>query len=278
MCLILLAWRSHPDYPLVFAGNRDERYDRPSATADFWKDHPDIYGGRDLELGGTWLGLRRNGRFAAVTNYRDGPAKKSAPRSRGELTANFLRGEDGPAAYLNKLATTDGCLYGGYTLLAGDLDRIFALSNRSTNGVEELRPGVHGLSNHLLNTPWPKIVRGKRRVEALLGAGEKELATGLFEALADRTPGEDAELPDTGVGATRERELSPAFIAGEHYGTRASTVVLIGRDGSVLFEERRFGPRGAPLGATEKRLALDRRATPSSHPHPGGTRDSVTSR
>src|SRR5688572_30003270 len=120
MCLILLAWKSHPEYPLVFAGNRDERYDRPSATADFWKDAPEIFGGRDLELGGTWLGLRRNGRFAAITNYRDGPAKKPAPRSRGELTANFLRGNDGPAAYMNKVATVDGCLYGGYTLLAGD--------------------------------------------------------------------------------------------------------------------------------------------------------------
>ena len=256
MCLILLAWRSHPDYTLVFAGNRDERYDRPSATADFWKDEAEIYGGRDLELGGTWLGLRRGGRFAAITNYRDGPAKKPAPRSRGELTANFLRGKDGPAAYLNRLATTDGCLYGGYTLLVGDLDRLFALSNRSTSGVEELRPGVHGLSNHLLNTPWPKIVRGKRRVEALLGAGEGDLIKGLFEALADRTPGTDTELPETGVGAARERELSPAFIAADSYGTRASTVVLIGRDGKVMFEERRFGPRGDPLGRSEKRFAL----------------------
>jgi uncharacterized protein with NRDE domain len=256
MCLILLAWRSHPEYPLVFAGNRDERYDRPSATADFWKDEPEIYGGRDLELGGTWLGLRRSGRFAAITNYRDGPAKKPAPRSRGELTANFLRGNDGPAAYLNKLATTDGCLYGGYTLLAGDLDRLFALSNRGLGGVEELRPGVHGLSNHLLNTPWPKIVRGKRRVEALLGADEKDLIKGLFEALADHAPGDDTELPDTGVGAARERELSPAFIAADYYGTRASTVVLIGRTGNVIFIERRFGPRGAPLGQTEKQFSL----------------------
>lgn len=262
MCLILLSWKSHPDYQLVFAGNRDERYERPSEAADFWKDEPEIFGGRDLELGGTWLGLRRNGRFAAVTNYRDGPAKKPAPRSRGELTANFLRGQDGPAAYLNKVAMTDGCLYGGYTLLAGDLERLFALSNRSSGGVEELRPGVHGLSNHLLNTPWPKIVRGRRRVEALLGAGEKELVAGLFEALADRTPGGDTELPDTGVGTASERELSPAFIAADHYGTRASTVMLLARDGSAVFIERRFGPRGAPLGQTERRFSLLTLPTP----------------
>ena len=256
MCLILLGWHAHPAYPLVVAGNRDERYERPSAAADFWKDEPGIFGGRDLELGGTWLGLERNGRFAAITNYRDGPAKKPAPRSRGELTANFLRGKDGPAAYLNKLATTDGCLYGGYTLLVGDRDRLFSLSNRSSGGVEELRPGVHGLSNHLLNTPWPKIVRGKRRVEALLGASEAELQAGLFEALADRSPATDADLPDTGVGAARERELSPAFISADHYGTRASTVLLIGKDGSAVFVERRFGPRGIPLGQTEKRFSL----------------------
>ncbi len=255
MCLILLAWRSHPDYPLVFAGNRDERYGRPTAAADFWKDDPEIYGGRDLELGGTWLGLRRSGRFAAITNYRDGPAKKPAPRSRGELTANFLRGQDGPAAYMNRVATADGCLYGGYTLLAGDRERLYGLSNRG-GGVEELPPGVHGLSNHLLNTPWPKIVRGKRRVEALLGASEAELQAGLFEALADRNPATEAELPETGVGSARERELSPAFIAADHYGTRASTVLLIDRDGAVVFAERRFGPRGEPLGETEKRFAL----------------------
>src|SRR5688572_2328798 len=262
MCLILLAWHAHPVYPLVFAGNRDERYERPSAPADFWKDEPEIFGGRDLELGGTWLGIRRNGRFAAITNYRDGPAKKPAPRSRGELTANFLRGNDGPAAYMNKVATVDGCLYGGYTLLAGDRERLYGLSNRG-GGVEELRPGVHGLSNHLLNTPWPKIVRGKQRVSALLGKGEAELTAGLFEALADRKPVTGAELPDTGVGPARERELSPAFIAADHYGTRASTVLLIKRDGSVVFVERRFGPLGKPLAQTEKRFALSAPTTPS---------------
>jgi uncharacterized protein with NRDE domain len=255
MCLILLAWRSHPDYPLVFAGNRDERYGRPTAAADFWKDDPEIYGGRDLELGGTWLGLRKNARFAAITNYRDGPAKKPAPRSRGELTTNFLRGSDGPAAYVNKVATVDGCLYGGYTLLAGNRERLYGLSNRG-GGVEELPPGVHGLSNHLLNTPWPKIVRGKRRVSALLGASETELVAGLFEALADRNPADEGELPETGVGAARERELSPAFIAGEHYGTRASTVLLIARGGTAVFVERRFGPRGASLGETARRFEL----------------------
>ena len=254
MCLILLAWRAHPHYPLIFAGNRDEAYGRPSAPADFWEDDPEIYGGRDLEQGGTWLGLRRNGRIAAVTNYRDGPARKPAPRSRGELTANFLRGGVEPGAYLERVAP-DAALYGGFTLLAGDPERLFAFSNRGGH-IEELTPGVHGLSNHLLNTPWPKIIDGKRRLTALLDADEARLMAGLFEALADRTTAPDADLPDTGVGAGRERELSPAFIAGERYGTRASTVVLVKRDGEVLFSERRFAALGAPLGETTRRFSI----------------------
>jgi len=254
MCLILLAWRAHPGFPLIFAGNRDEAYDRPSAPAGFWKDGPEIYGGRDLEQGGTWLGLRRNGRFAAVTNYRDGPARKPAPRSRGHLTSTFLRGNEEPGAYLATIAA-DANLYGGFTLLAGDGERLLAFSNRG-GGIEELPSGVHGLSNHLLNTPWPKIVKGKRRVAALRDAGEERLVQGLFAALADRTAAADAELPDTGVGAARERELSPAFIAGERYGTRASTVVLVDANGGVRFIERRFGARGAAQGETDRRFPL----------------------
>ena len=254
MCLILLAWRAHPGFPLIFAGNRDEAYERPSAPADFWKDDPEIYGGRDLEQGGTWLGLRLDGRFAAVTNYRDGPARNPAPRSRGHLTSAYLRGAELPGVYLARMAPEAG-LYGGYTLLAGDGEQLVAFSNRG-RGIEVLPAGVHGLSNHLLNTPWPKIVQGKRRLAALLGAAEEPLVQGLFEALADRTAATDADLPDTGVGAARERELSPAFIAGERYGTRASTVVLVDRNGGVRFIERRFGALGAPQGETGRRFAL----------------------
>lgn len=254
MCLILLAWKVHPDYPLVFAGNRDEAYERPSADADFWKDAPHIHGGRDLEKGGTWLGLALTGRIAAVTNYRDGPARRPAPRSRGELAAGYLHGTEEPRDYLEKIAP-DASLYGGFSLLVGDMARLYNFSNRG-NDIVELPPGVHGLSNHLLNTPWPKVTLGKRRVAALLAAGEAELIGGLFDALADRTAAPDAELPDTGVGPVRERELSPAFIAGERYGTRASTVLLVDRGGGALFVERRFGAGGAPLGESARRLAL----------------------
>jgi uncharacterized protein with NRDE domain len=254
MCLILLAWQAHPEYPLVFAGNRDEAYERPSAAADFWKDEPGIFGGRDLEKGGTWLGLTRAGRMAAVTNYRDGPARKPAPRSRGELTADFLRGDDAPETYLNGVAPNAG-LFGGFSFLAGDIGHLWSYSNRGA-GIEEVTSGVHGLSNHLLDTPWPKVARGRQKVAALLKAGEKELIQGLFDALADRSAASDAELPDTGVGTGRERELSPAFIAGERYGTRASTVLLVSHGKEVTFIERRFGALGAPQGETAQRFAL----------------------
>jgi uncharacterized protein with NRDE domain len=262
MCLILLAWRSHPRYPLVFAGNRDESYGRPTAPAAFWAGEPRIYGGRDLEQGGTWLGVSLSGRVAAVTNFRERPRVGKMPRSRGELAARFLRGSDTPPGYLEQVARSAG-EYGPFSLIVGDGKSLWYSSNRAgSNGVErpcrELLPGVYGLSNHLLDTPWLKVTSGKQRLARLLDASEAQLAAALFDILGDRDPAPDAELPDTGVGIPRERELSPLFIAGEHYGTRASTVVLIGRDGNVLFVERRFGPRGEPLGVTEQRFALSK--------------------
>jgi uncharacterized protein with NRDE domain len=256
MCLILLAWRVHPEYPLVFAGNRDEAYERPSTAAGFWSDEPRIFGGRDLEQGGTWLGITLSGRIAAVTNYRDGPAVKPAPRSRGELTANFMRAAEEPRTYLERVAPGAGD-YGGFTLLAGDLARLYCLSNRGS-GIEELAPGVHGISNHLPNTPWPKVRHGRARLSALLNARETEIVDGLFHAITDRTRAPDGELPNTGVGLERERELSAAFVAGDRYGTRASTVMLVSQGHQVVFVERRFGPRGVPLGETSRRFALQR--------------------
>lgn len=254
MCLILLAWRAHPEYPLVFAGNRDEAYDRPSAQAGFWRDEPATFGGRDLEKGGTWLALSLSGRIAAVTNYRERPAVRSAPRSRGELAARFLSGNDDPHRYLERVARS-AADYAAFSLIVGDGERLSYYSNRSGN-IQDLPAGVHGLSNHLIDTPWPKVVSGKQRLGRLLGADEMQLAAGSFEILLDRTPAPDGGLPDTGVGLQRERELSPLFVAGDRYGTRASTVVLIRRDGAVLFIERSFGPRGVPLETVERRFSL----------------------
>ena len=254
MCLILFAHHAHRDYPLIMAANRDEAFARPAAPAAFWPDEPGIFAGRDLKQGGTWLGLTRTGRVAAVTNYRDPTAPRSSPLSRGALVRDFLAGEVPPERYLHDVnARADQ--YNGFILIAGDIGRLYWLSNRGP-GVQPVDAGVHGLSNHLLDTPWPKIQRARQILSTLLGADEAELRSKLFEVLADRAPAPDHELPDTGVGLQRERELSPVFVSGDRYGTRASTLLLVHRDGRVLFVERSFGPEGAPLGEVEQRFEL----------------------
>lgn len=257
MCLILFAHRAHPRFPLVLAANRDEAYSRPAAPAAFWDDHPHIYGGRDLERGGTWLAMTRSGKIAAVTNYRNALAPREAPRSRGELVSEYLTGDVDAKRYLQAVEAR-GDQHNGFILIAGDLDGLYWLSNRGP-GAARIPPGVHGLSNHLLNTPWPKIQRSKRALEALLDADEETLVDGLFAILADRSQAADHELPDTGVGLQRERELSANFISGERYGTRASTVLLVSANGSVLHIERTFGPRGVALGHTTGRFQLESR-------------------
>jgi uncharacterized protein with NRDE domain len=243
MCLILLAHKIHPDYPLVLAANRDENYSRPTAPAAFWDDHPQIYGGRDLEQGGTWLGITRSGRVAAVTNFRDGlAAKSSSARSRGELVSDFLRGSLPGADYIEKIGR-ETRFYNGFNLIAGDLHALHYLSNRGGHATA-IAPGIHGLSNHLLDTPWPKVERGKKVLAGLLQHETQDMIDGLFAVLSDRAIAPDDALPDTGVGMPRERVLSPAFIISPAYGTRSSTVVLVDRHGQVVFIERGFGERG----------------------------------
>ena len=242
MCLILFAHKVHPDYPLVLAANRDESYARPTQPAAFWRDYPHVYAGRDLEQNGTWLGIARNGRIAAVTNFRDGNAVKNSQRTRGELVSNYLRGTQGAAEYANRVRR-DGNNYNGFNLLLGDVDELFYVSNRN-GGVTAVAPGVHGLSNGLLNTQWPKVTRGCAALSQLMNAKTQDLIDGLFTVLADRTTAEDADLPDTGIGLPRERSLSSAFIQTSSYGTRSSSVVLVNNHGQVVFVERSFGERG----------------------------------
>jgi uncharacterized protein with NRDE domain len=261
MCLILFANNVHRDYALVLGANRDESYARPTAPAAFWKDNPRIYGGRDLEQGGTWLGITRDGAFGAVTNYRGGGAKDSA-RSRGELVASYLRRQQRPADYLAqvRLEADD---YNGFNLLAGNLTELHFLSNRSDQGGIVV-PGVHGLSNHLLDTPWPKVERGRKRLTELMESRSQELIDGLFELLGERSFAADDALPETGVGLTRERVLSPAFIISPAYGTRSSTVLLVDSRGDVSFVERSFGDGGGQLGTTTASFTLDRALNPAA--------------
>lgn len=254
MCLILFALDAHARFPLVIAANRDEAYARPAAPAGFWEDHPWVLAGRDLDQHGTWLGITRSGRWAALTNFRQGGSYRTDAPSRGRLVAEFLTGQEAPHDYLARLAPHAGS-YNGFNLLAGTLTEVWYLSNRE-NTARRIERGVHGLSNHLLDTPWPKVVNGRRRLEAL-GAMDRDAATShLLDGLSDRRQADPATLPDTGVGLSREKALSPAFISAQGYGTRASTVVLVDAAGKVTFTERSFGPQGRPQGEIRHEFAL----------------------
>jgi len=255
MCLILFAQKMHRDFPLILAANRDEAYARPTAPASFWNDYPYIYAGRDLEHRGTWLGITRGGRVAAVTNFRDGLTAKASTRSRGDLVAAYLRGNQRPGAYLTQVNNAS-VHYNGFNLLAGDLEELHYLSNRGGKLIA-IAPGVHGLSNHLLNSPWPKVERGRKILGELLESKTQVLIDGLFKVLDDRTIAQDQHLPETGVGLVRERALSPAFIISPNYGTRSSTVLLVDNHGQVVFIERSFGERGKPGPTVTGRFTLE---------------------
>jgi uncharacterized protein with NRDE domain len=238
MCLILFAWRAHPRWPLVVAANRDEFHHRPAAPADWWEGGR-VWGGRDLEAGGTWLGIGRHGRWAAVTNVRDAAALRGekAARSRGALTADFLTGDMSPQTWAEGI---DGAGYGGFNLLIGDAHSVWWAGNRSGPPVE-VGPGVHGLSNAALDTPWPKVRAGVQGLSGLLDAPGIDA---LFDVLGDRRRAPDSALPDTGVGLDLERQLSPLFLVDPVYGTRASTALIVSAGGEVRGEERTFGADG----------------------------------
>jgi uncharacterized protein with NRDE domain len=237
MCTLLLAASAHPRYKLVVAANRDEFYDRPTAKAAFWDDAPDVFAGRDLVHLGTWLGVTRTGRIAALTNFREPQEQRPDAPSRGLLVSDYLKGGDGAESYLEGVRQS-GIPYSSYNLLAGGAEGLYWYSNK-TDVIAPIDGGIFGVSNHLLDTPWPKVVRGK---EALARVLEKDdfSPEELFAILADRTQAPDGELPDTGVALEWERLLSSIFIASENYGTRCSTILLVDRDLQATFIERTF--------------------------------------
>ena len=258
MCLIALALDAHPQYALVLAANRDEFHHRPTAPASWWDDAPQIFGGRDLQSHGTWLALARDARWAAVTNVRRMiPPDPNAP-SRGRLVAHYLRQTDDAATYAGALEP-EADRYAGFNLLLGNAAGAWYLSNHDGFRRERLAAGVHAVSNAALDTPWPKLVSLRDTVRDWCAEGRTDTAE-LLTALARDRVADDAVLPDTGVGEAMERFLAPAFIRGDRYGTRASTVLTIDRQGHALFTEHRFGPHGIPTGHTVESLQL----TPSN--------------
>ncbi|MEX1239334.1 MAG: NRDE family protein [Cyclobacteriaceae bacterium] len=239
MCLIFIGLKNHPKYKLIVAANRDEFYDRPTAPASFWEDHPDILAGRDLEAKGTWLGMTKSGRICMVTNFRDPKNIHAQAPSRGKLVTDFLRDNTTGEKYLEKLMP-HARKYNGFSLIAGTVDALYYFSNYK-DGIILLNSGLFGLSNHLLETPWPKVEKGKNRIQELLKSSAIHVE-GLYEVLSDEAISSDPHLPDTGVGLELERALSAAFIKSAGYGTRSSTVVMVDYNNHVSFHERVYNP------------------------------------
>ena len=243
MCLIVFAWKAHPDYKLIVAANRDELHARPSQDAHWWPDQPHILAGRDLQAGGTWLAIARSGRFATVTNYREQQQARAGLRSRGEIVTNFISSD---ADALTFVASITGEDYAGVSVLAADHEDICYVSNRGDAPVS-LAAGVYGLSNASLDTPWSKLVRTKEALTGLIDA-DKVNSTELLRLLADKTPAASSEVHTNDLPFKLARALTAPFIVSDTYGTRCSTIVLIANDGQVDFSERRFDPDGAASG------------------------------
>jgi uncharacterized protein with NRDE domain len=259
MCLIAVGWRAHPRWRLAVIANRDEFHGRPTAAAAADPEVPSVFGGRDLEQGGSWLLASTQRRFAAVTNVRVGRNPEAAPRSRGALVRGFATGNASADDYVASLAGT-AADYGRFNLLCWDGDSLRFATNHPRFETRDVADGIHAMSNGAFDAPWPKSGHATRALEAWLATNHETIDEAtiapLFDALADTTPAPDARLPDTGVGLELERLLSPPFVRGERYGTRCSTVLLVDAKG-IVFAERRFGPEGLAQGSTFAQLPFD---------------------
>lgn len=250
MCLVALAWKSHPRWRLLMAGNRDEFHGRPTAGLAAWHDVPGLNAGRDLQSGGTWVGMDARGRCAVVTNVRDPLATSSGP-SRGKLPVEFLGGEGGALSEAATLAL-EAATFAPFNLLLVDADACAYVGNHPRVEQQAIAPGLHAMSNGGFDVAWPKTRRLREALGLWLEAGSEDLDP-LWNALADERIAADDELPDTGVGVELERLLSPPFIRGQTYGTRASTIIAIDYEGRGFISERRFGPDGVFEGETTLR-------------------------
>jgi uncharacterized protein with NRDE domain len=243
--LILLSFKKHSRYPLIFASNRDEFYERPSAPVAFWDDAPDVLAGRDLKNGGTWMGITRKGRIAALTNYRDPASAKDNAPSRGELVRDFLVGSQAPQLYMDGVAHVADH-YNAFSLIVGDASQLYYFSNRSPGGIITLEPGVYGLSNHLLDTPWTKVLWAKTAFVSLIDSQDEPDPEDIFKILLDQTRPEDIHLPETGAGLDWERIVAPIFITSPTYGTRSSLILMVDGKGHTRLIERSYNSRPDP--------------------------------
>jgi uncharacterized protein with NRDE domain len=257
MCLLVLAWQTHPRYRLLVAANRDEYHDRPASALAPWADVPEILGGRDLRAGGTWLAIDRRRRFGTVTNFRELLRPRRTAPSRGELVPGFLRAEKPARAWLDALEV-DAPGYSGFNLLLSDGDTLAYATNRGDGFTRTVAAGIHGLSNETLDAPWPKLLRVRDRFATVAERGDAIDTDELFAILADREPaGTDRELPATGLSLEWERLLSAPFVVDERYGTRSSTILALEHSGALTIAERRFDSGGEPSGEAEYILNAD---------------------
>lgn len=252
MCLVVFAWNAHPDYKLVLAANRDEYHARPARALGWWADQPDILAGRDLQAGGTWLAAHRAGRFATVTNYHEHARPPEKKRSRGALVTDFVAGNASPAEYGQMIASAE---YAGFSLLVADSREIACVSNRNGE-TKPLSPGVYGLSNATLDTPWPKVVRSRTALASLIESGQLNETT-LMHLLADRTPASIADIDAAQLPFNIARARTAPFIVTPDYGTRCSTVCLWSNSGQVVLHEHRFDPEGKTVGKSRFSFQID---------------------
>jgi len=237
MCLIAFSYDDHPKYKLILAANRDAFYERPTRAAQFWNEKPDILAGKDLKAGGTWMGIHKDGRWGALTNYRDPSIKKENPPSRGELVLNYLGNNHSAIDFIRSIKSKSNA-YNGFNLLLGDSSGIYHFSNQA-HEITKAKPGIHGISNALLDTPWPKLTVAKAGLKEIISKADFSREE-LFELLKNDAKAVDEELPDTGIPYEWEKTVSAIFIKSQNYGTRCSTILLIDYEGKVEFTERRF--------------------------------------
>lgn len=255
MCLAAIAWNAHPLYRAIVVANRDEFHARAAATLAPWSDDPGLLAGRDLQAGGTWFGVDRRRRFGLVTNYRERVTARPRAPSRGRLICDFLAASHPADQFMEQIAD-DSTGFAGFNLLLGDERGLWYATNRAEPFARRLADGVHAVSNHVLDTPWPKVRRLRTALERWLATGKEDLAP-LWAALGDRERAEHVDLPQTGVTPEWEHLLSAPFVHHLEYGTRCSTILLLGHDGALHLEERSFDPHGTPAGTASWRLRAD---------------------